>query len=54
MNAVLKHKLYGQLQSDKTQPVDGKRGHRYGSPEQEKIVKYVLEKHKVTLRNLAK
>lgn len=53
MNAVLKQ-LYGQFQSAKTQPVEGKRTHRYGSPEQEKIVKYVLEKHKVTLRNLAK
>lgn len=54
MNAVLKPNRFGDPKGEKAQPPVAARAHRYDSPGQERLAKRVLEKHKVTLRNLAK
>ena len=54
MNAVLKQNRFdGNVKAECAQP-SAQRVHRYDSPEQERLAKIVLEKHKATLRNLAK
>lgn len=54
MNAVLKTNLFAKPNAEKARTAIELRTHRYDSPEQERLAKRVLEKHKVTLRNLAK
>lgn len=56
MNAMPKHSFFSTASAKKTDSrvEQSKRAHRYDSPEQEKLARYVLEKHREALRELAK
>ena len=57
MNAILKNSRFAACKPAKSstaRQTTDERTQRYDSPEQEKLAKYVLEKHKVALSALAK